>query len=456
MKPVARRRPHARSGCPFSLGAALAISRGRHHRLRRQQPRHPLRRPGPLRPAMTRRLCALSTAWRCRRAQAPGTRVTPVERAVRAAIERRGPIPFDEVVDLALTTPTAASTPPAGGPGAAATSSPAPRSGPCSARSWPGRSTPGGTRPGEPDVWTVVEAGAGPGTLARTVLAADPACAPALRYVLVERRRPAGRTRAPALERAGLGFAGARPDDEDAPPASVDGPIVVSLGDLPRVPGPCVVLANELLDNLPFGLLERTADGLGRGARRRRRRRPRRGPRARADRPGRRRRRSGPGCPARTRPRRGCSDAVGARRRRRSRRGLRLRRRPPPTLAAPAVAGVGAHLPAARARRPPARGTSARRTSPARSPSTSCRRPARDRTQADWLRAHGIDELVEEGRRTWQRAGRHRRPGGDAGAQPGHRGGGPPRPAGLGAFRVLEWDGSLTYSGNMPRRGSSV
>ena len=51
----------------------------------------------------------------------------------------------------------------------------------------------------------------------------------------------------------------------------------MSLAELPRLPGPCVVLANELLDNLPFGLLERTAARVGGGARRPRRRRPRRG-----------------------------------------------------------------------------------------------------------------------------------------------------------------------------------
>src|SRR5262245_32075045 len=34
--------------------------------------------------------------------------------------------------------------------------------------------------------FTVVDAGAGPGTLARTVLAARPRCAPALRYIAVE------------------------------------------------------------------------------------------------------------------------------------------------------------------------------------------------------------------------------------------------------------------------------
>ncbi len=40
---------------------------------------------------------------------------------------------------------------------------------------------------GRPDPYVVVEAGAGPGTLARSVLAAQPRCGPALRYVLVER-----------------------------------------------------------------------------------------------------------------------------------------------------------------------------------------------------------------------------------------------------------------------------
>src|SRR5262245_8344351 len=40
---------------------------------------------------------------------------------------------------------------------------------------------------GSPRPFVVVEAGAGVGTLARSVLAARPACASALRYVLVER-----------------------------------------------------------------------------------------------------------------------------------------------------------------------------------------------------------------------------------------------------------------------------
>ena len=81
--------------------------------------------------------------------------------------------------------------------------------------------------------------------------------------------------------------------------------------------------------------------------------------------------------------------------------------------------------------------------------------PTHDRSQADWLRAHGIDELVEEGRRTWrERAAigdlaamraRSRVNEAEALARP-VRARRVPRP------RV----GRRDYSGNMPRRGSSV
>jgi SAM-dependent MidA family methyltransferase len=87
---------------------------------------------------------------------------------------------------------------------------------------------------GEPPSFTVVEAGAGRGTLARTVVAAAPACLPVLRYVAVE-RSAALRAQHPAG--------------------------VTSVADLPAEPFVGVVLANELLDNLPFGLLERRAEG---------------------------------------------------------------------------------------------------------------------------------------------------------------------------------------------------
>ena len=80
-------------------------------------------------------------------------------------------------------------------------------------------------RRGRPDPFTFVDAGAGPGTLARSVLAAGPVCRSALRYVAVEISE-AQRSR--------------HPDD------------VESVARLPEGPIDGVVFANELLDNLPF------------------------------------------------------------------------------------------------------------------------------------------------------------------------------------------------------------
>ncbi|MEE1564757.1 MAG: SAM-dependent methyltransferase, partial [Acidimicrobiales bacterium] len=80
-------------------------------------------------------------------------------------------------------------------------------------------------RLGRPVDFTVVEAGAGRGTLARSVLATAPACLADGRYVAVER--------SDAL-REGL-------------PSGVE-----RLSDLPDGPVTGVVVANELLDNLAF------------------------------------------------------------------------------------------------------------------------------------------------------------------------------------------------------------
>ena len=82
-------------------------------------------------------------------------------------------------------------------------------------------------RLGRPDPFTVVDAGAGPGTMARSVAAAVPACAPALRYVAVE-----------LSER-----------QRSSHPAGV-----ISRAELPEAPFDGMIIANELLDNLPFRL----------------------------------------------------------------------------------------------------------------------------------------------------------------------------------------------------------
>jgi SAM-dependent MidA family methyltransferase len=80
---------------------------------------------------------------------------------------------------------------------------------------------------GRPGGFTVVDAGAGPGTLARAILAARPACLEAVHYVAVE---PSAAQRA-------------------FHPAGVE-----SRAELPDGPFDGVIVANELLDNLPFRL----------------------------------------------------------------------------------------------------------------------------------------------------------------------------------------------------------
>jgi SAM-dependent MidA family methyltransferase len=118
---------------------------------------------------------------------------------------------------------------------------------------------------GRPDPYVVVDAGAGSGALATAVLAARPACSPALRYVLVERspRWRERQSRRLPLEPADLVLGPTAVTDADLGPQPVPGlgPLVTALDDLPAGPFEGVVFANELLDNLPFRLLERGAGG---------------------------------------------------------------------------------------------------------------------------------------------------------------------------------------------------
>ena len=119
---------------------------------------------------------------------------------------------------------------------------------------------------GSPDPFIVVEGGAGRGRLAGDVLRAGPDCAAALRYVMVEKSatlRAEQRDRMtvePWEDALGPYFAPVDGDDDPEPVGGV-GPIVTALDDLPALGFEGVILANELLDNLPFDVIERTAAG---------------------------------------------------------------------------------------------------------------------------------------------------------------------------------------------------
>ncbi len=151
---------------------------------------------------------------------------------IRAEIERTGAIPFERFMHLALYGEQGfymrADGGSAGRRGDFLTS---PEVGPLFGAVVARMLDAEWVRLGRPDPFTVVDLGAGPGTLARTVDAAAPTCRDAMRYVAVE-LSSAQRAR--------------HPDH------------VVSVGELAEVGAAAsldgVVIANEVLDNVPFRL----------------------------------------------------------------------------------------------------------------------------------------------------------------------------------------------------------
>ena len=153
---------------------------------------------------------------------------------IRERARHEGPLEFADVVEMALYHPRLGFYEAGGAAGRGGDFLTSPEVGPLfgavvarALDSW-------WREAGEPSSFAVVEAGAGRGALAKAVLAAGPACRPAMRYVAVE-RSSALRARQP----------------DGVEPAAV----------MPDEPFVGVVLANELLDNLPFGLLERRTEG---------------------------------------------------------------------------------------------------------------------------------------------------------------------------------------------------
>lgn len=163
--------------------------------------------------------------------------------ALRARIAQEGPAPWSAVLEAALYGPGGFYTR-GGGAGRRRDFLTSPEIGPLFGAVVARAVDEAWHRWERPDPWVVVEGGAGAGALAAAVLAARPACAPVLRYVAVEASAP---LRAAAVSRlSGL--------------CAENGAVVVS-DQLPVGPVAGVVVANELLDNLPFDVFRKGPDG---------------------------------------------------------------------------------------------------------------------------------------------------------------------------------------------------
>ena len=151
----------------------------------------------------------------------------PAADSVRAAVAQAGgAIPFDRFMELALYGPGGFYTS-GGHAGRRGDFITSPEVGPLFGLVLSRAIDDVWRRCGSPDGFVIVDAGAGPGTLARSVLAAGPECLRRGRYVAVE---------ASAEQRA------MHPDGVESTDVLPDG---IAHG---------VIVANELLDNLPFEL----------------------------------------------------------------------------------------------------------------------------------------------------------------------------------------------------------
>ena len=177
--------------------------------------------------------------------------MTPLEQEIRRQIAAEGPLDFDQWMEQALYHPQHgfySSGGQAGRRGKDFLTSPevGPLFGAVLANAIDGC----WNELGQPDPFTVMEAGAGRGALAASVLRAKPACFEALRYVMVERSELLRAQQQETLK----GVAA----NSDGKIFSLEKLSECIPRDEPVVPFG-MVIANELLDNLPFRILERTA-----------------------------------------------------------------------------------------------------------------------------------------------------------------------------------------------------
>jgi SAM-dependent MidA family methyltransferase len=187
----------------------------------------------------------------------------PLEAAIRRVIATEGPLAFSAFVELALYDPTRGFYATGGRAGRSGDFLTSPEVGPLFGAVL-ARALDGWWEAlGRPDPFVVIEGGAGPGTLARSLHRAQPRCAEALVHVLVEWSAAQRRRHGEHLPSHVGEAAGARLDELVVRPRAGAGPAAVSSAVLPSVPVIGVVLANELLDNLAFDIVRRAPGAPG-------------------------------------------------------------------------------------------------------------------------------------------------------------------------------------------------
>jgi SAM-dependent MidA family methyltransferase len=176
---------------------------------------------------------------------------------VASAIRRHGPLPFDRYLDIVLYDPTVGFYAAGGGAGRRGDFITSPEVGPLFGAVIARALDTWWDELGRPDPFVVVEAGAGRGALARSVLDASPRCAGALHYVMVERSGALRAAQHDWLPVTAPEHALAALVNDDGQTIRADrGPVLCSLAELPVLSISGVVLANELLDNLSWCVLE--------------------------------------------------------------------------------------------------------------------------------------------------------------------------------------------------------
>jgi len=164
--------------------------------------------------------------------------VTPLDTIVREQIERDGPMPYGDVVELALYHPEYGFYTSGGHAGRRGDFITSPEVGPLFGQVIANALDAEWRRLDEPDRFVVIDWGAGPGTLLRSILAATPACMDALDLVAVER----------SVAQREL-----HPEGITSVGEVADGEFAGQIG--------CII-ANELLDNLAFTPVQRFGDDL--------------------------------------------------------------------------------------------------------------------------------------------------------------------------------------------------